>query len=174
MAATRASTVANDQSGVRGELSQLHARNVKGFKVLNGISATISKAEMSRLRTNPAVQAVVPDLPIKAKPVEAPSRRRRRRPAATELQQLCPANPAVPLLEPEPLQLMNVEFQPGSSIAGAHDLVDGTGVKVAWMADGIDINNPDFIRNGKSIFVDYQDFTTEGTDAPTNGAEGVR
>jgi len=172
MAASRASAVTNDQSAVRGELSQLHAGNMKGFKVLNGISATISKSEASRLRTNPAVQAVVPDLPIAARPAEAAKPAAAGpAPAASELQQLCPANPAVPLLEPEPLQLMNVEFQAGSGLAGAHDLVDGTGVKVAWMADGIDINNPDFMRNGQSIFVDYQDFTTEGTNAPTNGAE---
>src|SRR5262249_50929300 len=34
-----------------------------------------------------------------------------------------------------------------------------------------DISNPDFMRNGSSIFTDYADFTTEGPDAPTNGAE---
>jgi Subtilase family/Peptidase inhibitor I9 len=170
-ATSRASTVAHEQAQVRGELTQLHARNVKSFKVLNGISATISKAEVERLRTNPAVQAVVPDLPIKGKPVDASAQKATAAAAAVQLQQICPPNPAVPLLEPEPLQLMNVEFQPGSGQMGAHDLVDGTGVKVAWMADGIDINNPDFMRNGKSIFVDYQDFTAEGTNAPTNGAE---
>src|SRR5206468_3258091 len=92
-------------------------------------------------------------------------------PAASGLQQLCPADPAAPLLEPEALQLMNVENQPGSGQPAAHDMVDGTGVKVAWIADGIDVNNPDFQRNGHSIFVDYQDFSGEGVNAPTNGAE---
>ncbi|HXM54483.1 MAG TPA: S8 family serine peptidase [Candidatus Dormibacteraeota bacterium] len=171
MAGSRASTVANDQAPVRNELTQVHARNVKGFKVLNGISATISRAEANRLNTNPAVQAVVPDLPLRAGPAEAGQPAAAAASPAASLQQLCPPDPAVPLLEPEPLQLMNVEFQPGSGQAGAHDLVDGTGVKVAWMADGIDIDNPDFVRAGKSIFVDYQDFTAEGTNAPTNGAE---
>ena len=54
----------------------------------------------------------------------------------------------MPLLEPEALQLMNVEFQPGSGIPAAHDLADGAGVKVAFIADGVDIANPDFTRGG--------------------------
>jgi hypothetical protein len=178
-AGARASSVASDQSGVRGELSQLHAGNVKSFQVLNGISVTISKAEAGRLQGNPAVQAVVPDLPIPAAPQDAAALPTASSvtPAAS-LQQICPPDLATPLLQPEALQLMKVAFQPGSGQTGAHDVVDGnghrvdgTGVRVAWLADGIDINNPDFQRDGTTIFSDYQDFTGEGTGAPTNGAE---
>jgi hypothetical protein len=79
-------------------------------------------------------------------------------------------DPADPLLEPEALQLMNVAFQDGAQ-PGASDLADGSGVIVAFLADGLDINNPDCRRNGSSIFSDYADFTTEGPDAPTDGAE---
>src|SRR5262249_8075319 len=91
-------------------------------------------------------------------------------PAVMPPQQLCPSNPADPLLEPEALQLMNVAFQDGA-LPGASDLADGSGVSVAFLADGLDINNPDFMRNGSSIFTDYADFTTEGPDAATDGAE---
>jgi hypothetical protein len=152
---------------------------VRAFHLVNAISATISRAESDRLRGNPAVQAVVPDLAIPrpvpaaeeppatagagAPPAAAPS--------AAELQQLCPPDPAVPLLEPEALQRMNVEFQPGSGLPAAHDLVDGTGVKVAFIADGVDPRNPDFQRGGASVFADYQDFTGEGVNAVTAGAE---
>jgi hypothetical protein len=44
-------------------------------------------------------------------------------------------------------------------------------VTVAWIADGLDPNNPDFIRNGKSIFKDYVDFSGNGPDTQTGGEE---
>lgn len=43
---------------------------------------------------------------------------------------------------------------------------------VAFLADGLDVNNPDFIRaDGSHVFVDYQDFSGDGANAPTYGAE---
>jgi hypothetical protein len=43
---------------------------------------------------------------------------------------------------------------------------------VAFFADGIDINNPDFIRaDGSHVFIDYRDFTAEGPNAPSGAAE---
>ena len=48
----------------------------------------------------------------------------------------------------------------------------GAGVKVGFVADGIDINNPAFIRpNGQHVFVDYQDFSGSGTASTTGGEE---
>ena len=43
---------------------------------------------------------------------------------------------------------------------------------VAFIADGLDINDPDFIRaDGSHVFVDYKDFSGEGTSVPTGGGE---
>jgi hypothetical protein len=40
------------------------------------------------------------------------------------------------------------------------------------MAEGIDINNVNFIRpDGRSVFTGYRDFSGDGTQAPTDGAE---
>jgi hypothetical protein len=64
---------------------------------------------------------------------------------------------------------MRVENQTGQP--AAHDLVDGAGVTVAWLADGVDRGSPDFQRAGSSIFTDYADFSGEGANAPTDGAE---
>jgi len=174
-AASRARSLDGEQAPLRSELALVHAKDVRAFHLVNAISATMSRAESDRLRGNPAVQAVVPDLAIQrpapaeepAAAVPAPA----AAPSAAELQQLCPPDPAVPLLEPEALQLMNVEFQPGSGIPAAHDLADGSGVKVAFIADGVDTANPDFQRGGASIFADYQDLTGEGVNAVTAGGE---
>jgi hypothetical protein len=172
----RAQAVDSDQAGVKSELAQLHSKNVNTFHVVNAVSATISKAEADRLSANPAVQAVVPD--IQRKSVRAADQATGgsastagSEPAATGSQPICPSNPKVPLLEPEALQVMNVENQPGSEKPAAHDLVDGTGVKVAIIGDGLDPANPDLQRNGKSLVYDFQDFSGFGNNAPTDGRE---
>jgi hypothetical protein len=83
----------------------------------------------------------------------------------------CPASPTQPILEPEALQTMHVAYDDPST-PQAQNLATGKGVKVAFFADGIDVNNPDFIRpDGSHVFSDYRDFTGEGPNAPTGGAE---
>ena len=58
------------------------------------------------------------------------------------------------------------------SVPQAASLATGKGVKVAFFADGVDINNPDFIRpDGSHVFIDYRDFTAGGPDAPTSAIE---
>ena len=79
-------------------------------------------------------------------------------------QQICPSNPAQPIVEPEAREVMNV--------AAANQIVDGTGIKVGIIADGIDPNNPDLIRpGGQHVIFDYQDFSGFGVGAPTDGRE---
>ena len=75
-------------------------------------------------------------------------------------------------LNPEAIENIHAATQSGKGNAAQSLGFTGAGVKVAWIADGLDINNPDFIRaNGQHVFVDYQDFSGTGTNAPTDGAE---
>lgn len=170
-AARRAQTTEDEQSGVKTELNQVHAQKVKSLHIVNAVAATITKAEGTRLAARPEVQAVVPDLPLQHRKQVDKAAAQTGTATPRALQQLCPPDPKVPLLEPEALQLMHVENQPGDTQPAAHDLANGAGVTVAFIADGLDINNPEFQRDGRSIFVDYQDFSGEGTNAPTDSRE---
>jgi subtilisin family serine protease len=159
-----------DQKGVMSELGQVHATHVRGFHVVNAIAATISTTMASRLRDNPAVSEVVPDAmrPFASLGSGAGAASQAAMPGnsgqASGTQQICPANPADPLIEPEARQVMNVD--------AANQIVNGSGVKVGIIADGIDPNNPDLIRaNGQHVIFDYQDFSGFGLGAPTDGRE---
>jgi subtilisin family serine protease len=160
------------QSGVLAELKQVHASHVMSFHIIDAIAATISSAEASYLKSDPAVSAVVPDamrhfasLGSGAGPISpARAERGHRGQTGGAAQQICPANPAQPLIEPEARQVMNV--------GAADQIVNGAGVKVAIIADGIDPDNPDLIRpNGQHVIFDYEDFSGFGPGAPTDGRE---
>jgi hypothetical protein len=160
------------QAGVMAELRQVHATHVRSFHIINAVAATISSAEASWLKRNPSVQTVVPDtmrrfasLGSGAGPIfPAAAARGRPAPKAAAAQQICPSNPAQPLIEPEARQVMHV--------TGANKTVNGAGIKVGIIADGIDPDNPDLIRaGGQHVIVDYQDFSGYGPGAPTDGRE---
>jgi hypothetical protein len=160
-----------DQAGVLAELRQAHATHVHSFHIINAISATISSAEAARLRHNSAVISVVPDavrhfasLGGGPGPAIPAMTRHHRRLARRLSQQTCPANPSQPLVEPEARQVMNVD--------AANQLVDGRGITVGIIADGIDPNLPDLIRpDNRHVLIDYQDFSGFGPGAPTDGRE---
>jgi subtilisin family serine protease len=159
------------QGGVLAELSQVHAAHVSSFHIINAIAATMSAAEASRLAANPAISAVVPDAMQRfappgsaAGPAFPANAGQGHRSPANAPQQICPSDPAKPLVEPEARQVMNVD--------AADRIVNGTGVKVGIIADGIDPSNPDLIRaNGQHVIFDYQDFSGFGRTAPTDGRE---
>jgi hypothetical protein len=169
--ARRAADVTAIQHGVRSELTATHARDVKSISLVNAIAATVSPGEAKRLAGNPAVAEVTRDLPIplvsslpKLKPDKHPS-------GIKPLPGACPTTKNGVQLDPEAVENIHAATQSGKNSAQGLGYT-GAGVKVAWIADGIDINNPDFIRaNGKHVFVDYQDFSGTGTNAPTNGGE---
>ncbi len=65
-AAGRLDTIAAEQAPLMNELRQVHAANVKSFRLINAFSATVSKDYVTRLQNHPAVAQVVPDVTIRA------------------------------------------------------------------------------------------------------------
>ena len=181
-AALRAAAVAASQAPLMRELTLVRATSIKRFTLVNAVAATVSTAEERRLAANPTVAEVVPDgtvsipMPTPAEPAAsvAPAARAAAgtpTPALHDIPGACaPAGKSY--LAPEGLSLTGTASdnprQPTARSLG----ITGAGVKVAFIADGIDTKNVNFIRpDGTSVFVDYQDFTGDGVGAPTFGGE---
>jgi hypothetical protein len=150
-------------------------RVYRQYHALNGFAARVSSTERAALKASPQVAAIIPDvvvhLPNPADSSPASTTRHGSVDSNAAAQQICPSDPTKPLLEPEALQTTHTAFQDPST-PQAQNLVTGTGVKVAFFADGLDINNPDFIRaDGSHVFIDYQDFSGDGPNAPSNSLE---
>lgn len=179
----RRAAVASEQAPLQASVRSAGGRITHSFHAVNAFSAVVTPAERSKLAANRSVAAVLPDSWVPAPaPTGSPagsagpagrsvSPRARSHssagaasPAAADGQQICPSNPADPIVAPEGLSLIDAPQ--------AQQLVTGSGVKVAFIAEGIDVNNPDFIRpDGSHVIVDYRDFTGQGLNAPTTGAE---
>ena len=162
--------------------------DIRALHVANAFAVTISSAGAADLAADPAVASVVADHQVAATPAATPTAPApaklaspqilapTRAPAASTV---CPSNPKKPLLEPEALQATHTAFS-DSSTPSAQQIATGKGVTVAFLADGLDPNNPDFIRaDGSHVFVDYQDFSGEGPErrrpaAPRHSATRVR
>jgi hypothetical protein len=171
---SRSAVVNGLQRPILGALKATKAHNVHSYTTINAVSATVSPREAARLAADPAVSEVIPDQIIHlASPFDAPatpdganSGAARTPPAGT-----CPAKGAPPLLEPQALQTIHADAVPDTGTARSLG-IDGSGVTVAFIADGLDINDTDFIRaDGSHVFVDYKDFSGEGTGVPTGGGE---
>jgi len=168
----RISAFRSDQTPLLDTARADGARNLHGFNTVNGFSATMTAAQANALAADPSVAAIYPDLPIKGAPETMPQvGTTTSQPPTTDTSSTCPSDPNHPMLEPEALQVTNTAFDDANT-PQAQNIVDGTGVKVAFIADGLDINDPDFTRsNGTHVFVDYQDFSGDGLNAPSDGAE---
>ena len=170
----RAADVKSNQSAVMTQLGQTHAANVKSFSLVNAVSATVSPGEAKYLAGNPAVSEVVPDRPIPLQGSDSPVTIAHSAAKAAGVKPLpgaCTTGKTVQL-DPEAIENIHAATQSGTGNAAQALGYTGAGVKVAFIADGVNPNNPDFIRaNGQHVFVDYQDFSGAGTNAPTDGGE---
>ena len=186
----RGKAILADQKPLMTELGQVHATHVRQFRTVNSFAATVSAGEEARLKADPAVAAGHPQLDDQREPRRAGRRRHghgRRLGRAAKSAKASAATPTPnvipgacstkPQLAPEGLSLTQTASDNPSAQTAASLGITGAGVKVAWIADGLDPNNENFIRaNGTSVFDpatggDYQDFTGLGPSAPTGGDE---
>ncbi len=184
-AVDRAAETTSAQVMLRAQLRSAHATHVRSFQLLDAMAATVSQAERARLAANPAVAEVIPDVMIRgAAPAVTPAatraRRARREHAADAASSTaspnvipgaCGANGATQL-DPEGLSSTNTDSDDPKQPTARSLGITGAGVKVAWIADGLDPLNVNFLRaDGSSAFVDYQDFSGDGPNQPTGGDE---
>ena len=180
---------ARHRSAVRAEqapiVAYLHASGVHRITSLgleNVVIAAITSGEAAALRADPAVARVIPDgiipgpspFTISARVVAGAGSRSvpRVRPRVTPPSTFCGTS-----LNPEldPQALTNINATP-AQLSG----MNGAGVKVAYLADGVNAANPDFQRNaafasagsptGSAVLTPI-DFTGDGAGAPTAGGE---
>ncbi|HEX4493140.1 MAG TPA: S8 family serine peptidase [Acidimicrobiia bacterium] len=182
----RASRATSAQDAVLARLAGPAPTRVTHFAVGNAFGATVTSDQAAALASDPAVASVAKDASVRFDSTPGPT------PGATSASSspaasassgastrpndvgnpftICPTDPAAPLVEPEALQSIDALTTDGSP--NAQQLSTGAGVKVAYIADGIDPDNPDFVTpGGDHVIVDYQDFSGEGPNAPSEGGE---
>lgn len=146
--------------------------DVVHYQSANAFSATVTQAQADALAADPDVALVVPNRRISV-PV-----RREAGAAGTaagavvppDTSRICPSDPKKPLLEPEALTDTRAASD-NPKVKTAQQLTTGKGVKVAYIADGIDPSNPDLVRaNGQRVITDYKAFSADGP-APAEGGE---
>ncbi|HEY1280162.1 MAG TPA: S8 family serine peptidase, partial [Acidimicrobiales bacterium] len=175
--ADRTARAVSSQNAVLNQLAGAKVSHVAHFSLANAFSANVTTSQAQALAANPAVASVVKDssIPLMPATMSTPAAhasvgKARANADTIDPFQVCPTDPAQPLVEPEALNSIHALSSDGSP--DAQSLTKGAGVTVAYIADGIDPDNPDFIRpNGDHVIVDYQDFSGDGPNAPSGGGE---
>ena len=147
--------------------------DVVHYAAANAFSATVTQAQADALAADPSVALVVPNrrisVPVRREASAAGPVTRATVPADTSA--ICPSDPSKPLLEPEALSDTRTASDDPTAKT-AQQLATGRGVKVAYIADGIDPANPDLIRaDGSRVITDYQAFSADGPAPEEGGAE---
>jgi hypothetical protein len=173
-----AAAVGAEQAPLIAELHSVGARDITSTSVLNTVIATVPTGDARILASNPAVASVVPDGiiqgPSTAVPASlvVPAGLKTSKPLGTGSPSCGTAGS--PELDPE--ALTNINATPAELGTGN----DGAGVTVAYLADGVETTNPDYQRNAAfasagspagSPVITQEDFSQDGTSAPTAGGE---
>ena len=178
-AVLRSNLIAAYQAPLMAELHAVHATHIESYRLVDAFAATVSAGEESWLKEDPSIAEVIPDVTIKGAAPEtaaastSPSTTSDSTTSLTPnvIPGACGANGQVQL-DPEGLSLTNTDSDNPTQKTARSLGITGAGVKVAWIADGVDPNNVNFLRaNGTSAFSDYEDFSGDGPGQITGGDE---
>jgi hypothetical protein len=183
-AEARASSVSASQDQLLAEVGEVGSTHIQRYQLLNSFAATVSKAERAWLASDNQVAEVIPNVVIRGAAPEqiqtthSTKRTTKRNGPHAASDSLTPnvipgaCSSTTPQLDSEGLALTNTDSDSPSQPTARSLGFTGAGVKVAWIADGVDPNNINFIRsNNTSAFFDYQDFSGDGPGQPTSGDE---
>jgi hypothetical protein len=165
------------QAPYRDQLEQLGATDVHGYQLVDAISARMPAAAEARISGSPGVAAVIPDSPIVGASPTATEGAGAGASASTPAARAATATPpgtcstTTPQLSPDGVSLTHTDSAAPGAVTARSLGYTGAGVKVAFLADGIDPSNANLQRDGKSVITDYRDFSGDGTSAPTQGGE---
>lgn len=175
-ASTTVSQSCPAQAPVLDQLKNAGAKVISTTTLVDTITARVTPAEAQALAAFPGVSQVIPDsvvhVPVSPSVVGEAHAPNPGGGLGNYLHGLSPqecGTQSHPALEPEALQAINASqlSSPGAN---------GSGVTVAYLADGVDPANADFQRNaaygsaGSPVVTQY-DFSGDGTNAPTTGGE---
>ncbi|HVT70825.1 MAG TPA: hypothetical protein VHF26_23960, partial [Trebonia sp.] len=158
------------QAPTLGQLRQLGARDVHGYQLEDAIAATVPSAAVAAVADSPGVASVIPDGTINGPdPATATAGATAAKPA--KMKTPAAACSSTPQLEPEGLGLTSTVSKVKGAVTARSLGYTGAGVKVAFLADGIDPSNANLERGGKPVITSYQDFSGDGSKAATLGGE---
>ncbi|HTU07846.1 MAG TPA: S8 family serine peptidase, partial [Trebonia sp.] len=171
----RSALIQAARAPVLQQARQLGATDVKSYRLVDAFAASVPATAVRQLTASPGVADVIPDSPITGPdPADLPG------PAAAGagtggVAGSDPALPgacsAKPQLDPEGLALTDTDSTAAGTPTARSLGYTGAGVKVAFLADGLDPGNVNLQRDGKPVITDYRDFSGDGTAAPTAGGE---
>jgi hypothetical protein len=166
----RAALVQAAQAPHLGQLRSLGATHLLSYRLVNAIAARVPASALGAITASPGVASVIPDSPIMG-PAPTVSPAAASAPTATAMLTPRGACSATPQLEPEGLGLTHTVSTAKGAVTARSLGYTGAGVKVAFLADGIDPANANLTRGGKPVISDYKDFSGDGTTAATAGGE---
>ncbi len=174
----RRTAVTANQAGVLTDIRSHGGTDVVALVSVNAIAARLSADEVARLRGNPAVARIQPDVHVPLLGATGPSPQAGHalattaQPAAATQRvssKICPTDSRKPFLEPEALQVDRVQVT-GGGRDQASRVTTGRGVIVA--IDGMNAlaGNPNFIRrDGSHVVIDAPNPNEDDSDGEYYG-----